>query len=143
MTSAVMQSEEERLPLLKTERTHPRHETTGLLLMALAALFFGTSVLLVRYATAYGGLAVSTAVMVRGTVQATLALLATTIVPDGQEVFQNTPKLWGLLALRGGLGALGLLASYSSFKLLDLSIASSIFYTSKCRTTTLHYKSLT
>ncbi len=138
-----MQTEPERLPLLKTDRAHPRDETAGLLLMALAALFFGASGLLVRYATAYGGLAVSTAVMLRGITQTTLALLATLVVPDGRDVFRNTPELWGLLALRGSLGGVALLAFVGAFKLLDLSIASSIYYTSTYRINKPCYASLT
>ncbi len=138
-----MPTEPERQPLLKTDLAHPRHEIAGLLLMVLAALFFSLSGVLVRYATAYGGLAVSTAVLVRGIIQTMFALVATIIVPDGREVFRNTPRLWGLLALRGSLGGAALLAIYSSLKLLDLSVASSIYYTSKCHTNAPSYKSLT
>ncbi len=126
-----MKARQELLPLLKTARTLTRRETVGLLLMGLAALFFGASGLLVRHVTAYGGLAVSTVVLVRGIIQTTLTLLATTILPDSRDVFRNTPKLWCLLALRGVLSGVAILALYTSFKLLDLSIASSIYYTSK------------
>lgn len=128
-----MQTENERLPLLKTPTSQSTNETVGLLLMALAALFFGIQGLLVRYVTAYGGLSVSTVILIRGAIQTTLALIATSIVSDGRDVFRNSPRLWGLLALRGGAGAVAIVALFSSFKLLNLSVASSIYYTSKSR----------
>ena len=128
------QTKQEHLPLVKNEFENPRHEIIGLLWMALSALFFGESGLLVRYVTAYGGLPASSVVLVRGLIQTILMLGAISVVIDGRDVFQNTPKLWGLLALHGGSGAIGILALFGSFKLLDLSVASGIYYTSKCDT---------
>ncbi len=122
------QTKQEHLPLVKNEFENPRHEIIGLLWMALSALFFGESGLLVRYVTAYGGLPASSVVLVRGLIQTILMLGAISVVIDGRDVFQNTPKLWGLLALHG------ILALFGSFKLLDLSVASGIYYTSKCDT---------
>lgn len=127
-----MVAKNERETLLQSE--HPRasrSETFGLFLMGLAAIFFGTQGLLIRYVTAYGGLSVSTVVLVRGIIQTTLTLTATAIVQDGASVFKNSPRLWALLAFRGGTGAVALLALFSSFNSLDLSIACSIYYTSK------------
>ncbi len=133
-----MQTKQERLPLLKTELENPPHEIIGLLWMALSALFFGVSGLLVRYVTAYGGLPASSVVLVRGLIQTVLMLGAISVAPDGRDVFRNTPKLWGLLALHGCSGAIGILALFGSFKLLDLSVASAIYYTSKCHTSHQH-----
>lgn len=120
----------ERDELLKEEREEPKHETFGLSLMALAALFFAVQSFLVRYVTAYGTLPVSTVVLVRGITQTILGLLTTAIVPDGRDVFNNTPRLWWLLALRGFAGAVAIVALFLSFSMVPLSVASSLYYTS-------------
>ncbi len=127
-----MRTELERRPLLKTERENASREIIGLFWMALSALFLAMSGLLVRYATGYEGLPPSTMTLIRGTIQTIFMLLAIVVVPDGRQVFRNTPKLWGLLVLHGVSGALELLTVFGSFKLLDLSVASAIFRTSKC-----------
>ncbi len=138
-----METEEEGLPLLKTERENPQHEITGLLFMALAALLFGICGVLVRYVTAYGGLALSTVVLVRGITQTTLASLTIGLLPRGHGTFRNTQRLWGAIALRGVLGALVVVTLFDSYKLLDFSIASSIFSTSKWHTTKSRHSLLT
>ncbi len=131
-----MVTKQERLPLLNKERENSQHGIIGLSLMILAALFFGTLGVLVRYLTAYRGMALFTVVLVRGVTQTVLTLFTTAVVPDGHETFRNTQQLWVALALRGGSGALAVLALYGSYKLLDFSIASSIFYTSTWHTIT-------
>ena len=134
-----METKQERLPLLKKERENVHPEITGLLLMVLSALFFGLLGVLVRYVTAYCGLALSTVVLVRGATQTALTLFTTRIVSDGQKTFRNSRQLWVALALRGSSGALALVALVGSYKLLDFSVASSIFYTSKWHTTISHH----
>ena len=141
--AVTMETKHERLPLLTTERENLRHEITGLLLMVLAALCFGSLGVLVRYLTAYCGEALSTVVLVRGLTQTALTLLATILVPNGHKTFENTKQLWVALALRGGSGALATVALVGSYKLLDFSIASSIFYTSKSHTAASLHSPLT
>ncbi len=126
-----METEQERLPLLKTERETSQHEITGLLLMVLSALLFCTLGVLSRYVTAYRGLALSTVVLVRGITQTMLTMAAMKLLPEGQETFWNAQQLWGPIALRGVSGALVIFTLFGSFKLLDFSIATAIFSTSK------------
>ena len=71
------------------------------LLMILAALFFGLLGVLVRYVTAYRGLALPTVVLVRGLTQTTLTLVTMRLLPEGQELLPKTQKHWRALALRG------------------------------------------
>ncbi len=138
-----METKDERLPLLKTKREKPRHEITGYLLMILAALFFGMLGVLVRYVTAYRGLALPTVVLVRGLTQTTLTLVTMRLLPKSQRLFPKTQKLWWALALRGVLGALTITALFGSYKLLEFSIADSIFSISECCTIASHELSLT
>ncbi len=128
---ATSQIEQEQLHLLKTEDENPRHEIIGLLWMALSALFIGISGLLVRYVTGYGGLPASSIVLVRGVIQTMLVLLTILVVPDSGQVFRNTRKLWGLLALHGCSGAFEILAAFGSATFLDLHVATAIYHTRK------------
>ncbi len=138
-----METEEEGLSLLKTEPENPQHEITGLLFMALAALLYGICGVFVRYVTAYRGLALSTIILVRGITQTALTSLIIGLLPQGHGTFRNTQRLWGAIALRGVLGALLVVTLFGSYKLLDFSIASAIFSTSKWHTTKLRHSLLT
>lgn len=106
------------------------NESFGYVLLLSSGFAFSTMALLVRIATGYHGLPVSTVLFIRGLIQSTSALFSIFFFMDYREAFNISQRFAMLLILRGAIGASVMYLLIFALSLLPMGIHSSIFFLS-------------
>lgn len=108
----------------------PQYESFGYMLLLLSALGFCIMGLLIRIATGYHAFPVPCVLFIRGVLQCSLALFWIVAFTDAKETFSLSPRLVGLLILRGLGGGTSMSLVFFGLSRVPMGIHASIFFLS-------------